>query len=299
MPTYNSARWRRPRTEGFTGDWMARTAMAVRRWVGALRVDDAQTADRERDGFVSLVGAGPGAADLLTVRALQRIQAAQAVVYDRLVGPEILALLPNGCERYYVGKARGDHSVPQAEIGQLLVKLAAEGKRVVRLKGGDPGIFGRMGEELAALAEAGIASEIVPGITAASGAVAAMGLPLTDRAHAQQVRFVTAQQCREETMPDWATLARHDETLVFYMGLNRLEAICAGLAGAGLPADWPVMLVANASLPEQQTLIGTLNDMPRKLAANPLPSPCLIVVGSIIDMTHARVSMATKGDVNL
>ncbi|GHB21718.1 hypothetical protein GCM10009038_20750 [Salinicola rhizosphaerae] len=241
---------------------------------------------------VALVGAGPGAADLLTLRALRAIEMADAVVYDRLVGADILTLLPPGCERYYVGKARGDHSVPQAEIGSLMVRLAREGKRVVRLKGGDPGIFGRMGEELAALGEAGITAEIVPGITAAAGAVAAMGMPLTDRAHAQQVRFITAQQCREEAMPDWSSLARRDETLVFYMGLNRLEAICQGLRGAGLPADWPVMLVANASLPEQQSLIGTLNDMPQKLAANPLPSPCLIVVGSVVAMACPQVSVA-------
>lgn len=157
---------------------------------------------------------------------------------------------------------------------------------MVRLKGGDPGVFGRLGEELAALAKAATPAEIVPGITAASGAAAAMGMALTDRAHAQQLRFITAQLCRDGGEPDWAALARRDETLVFYMGLSKLDAICAGLRGAGLPDGWPIMLIANASLPEQQSLIGTLADMPKKLAEHPLPSPCLIVVGSVVRMAE-------------
>lgn len=237
-----------------------------------------------RDGTVYLVGAGSGSADLLTLRAVRLLGQADAVVYDRLVGDEVLALIPAGRERYYVGKARGYHSVPQAEIGTLMVRLAGQGKSVVRLKGGDPGVFGRMGEELAALGDAGVPAEIVPGITAASAACASMGIPLTDRAHAQQLRFVTAQLCREDGEPDWASLARRDETLVFYMGLSKVSEICAGLRKAGLPDDWPIMLVANASLLEQRSLAGTLSDMPEQLADQPLPSPCLIVVGSVVRM---------------
>ncbi|MDI5986874.1 uroporphyrinogen-III C-methyltransferase [Halomonas sp. M4R5S39] len=240
-----------------------------------------------RPGTVYLVGAGSGDVELLTLKAARLLMQADAVVYDRLVGDEVLALIPVGRERYYVGKARGHHSVPQAEIGELLVRLAGEGKSVVRLKGGDPGVFGRMGEELAALAEAGIPAEIVPGITAASAACAGMGIPLTDRGHAQQLRFVTAQQCRADGTPDWAALARRDETLVFYMGLAKVSAICAGLRSAGLPDDWPMMLVANASLPGQQALVGTLADMPARLAAEPLPSPCVIMVGSVVRMVEA------------
>lgn len=271
------------------GQWMARVWQAGReRLTNEGRRSTTGTSSAER-GHVYLVGAGPGAADLLTLRAAGLIERAEAIVYDRLVGEDILALLPRGCERYYVGKARGHHSVPQAEIGRLMVRLAQAGKRVVRLKGGDPGIFGRLGEELAALAEAGIPAEIVPGITAASGAVAAMGLPLTDRAHAQQVRFITAQACREDQVLDWRGLARRDETLVFYMGLSRVETICQGLTGAGLPSDWPIMLTANASLSQQQALVGTLADMPERLAASPLPSPCLIVVGSVVTMASAWV----------
>lgn len=239
-----------------------------------------------RAGCVYLVGAGSGDVELLTLKAARLLQQADAVVYDRLVGDDVLALIPAGHERYYVGKERGHHSVPQAEIGALLVSLAQQGKSVVRLKGGDPGVFGRMGEELAALAEAGVKAEIVPGITAASAAAAGMGIPLTDRAHAQQLRFITAQLCRKDGEPDWATLARQDETLIFYMGLNRVDAICSGLRHAGLPDDWPIMLVANASLPEQASLVGTLADMPARLAASPLPSPCLIVVGSVVRMVE-------------
>jgi len=244
-------------------------------------------------GRVYLVGAGSGDVELLTLKAARLLQQADAVVYDRLVGDDVLALIPAGHERYYVGKERGHHSVPQAEIGALLVKLAREGKSVVRLKGGDPGIFGRMGEELAVLAEAGVRAEIVPGITAASAAAAGMGIPLTDRAHAQQLRFITAQLCRKDGEPDWTTLARRDETLIFYMGLTKVGAICTGLRRAGLPDDWPIMLVANASLPEQASLVGTLADMPERLAASPLPSPCLIVVGSVVRMV-AIGTAATK-----
>lgn len=261
----------------------------VRSPFGGTRSTPAPTVTLDGDcraGCVYLVGAGSGDVELLTLKAARLLQQADAVVYDRLVGDDVLALIPAGHERYYVGKERGHHSVPQAEIGALLVKLAGEGKSVVRLKGGDPGVFGRMGEELAALAAANIDAEIVPGITAASAAAAGMGIPLTDRAHAQQLRFITAQLCRKDGEPDWATLARQDETLIFYMGLTKVDAICTGLRRAGLPDDWPIMLVANASLPEQASLVGTLADMPGKLAESPLPSPCLIVVGSVVRMTE-------------
>lgn len=237
--------------------------------------------------------------ELLTLKAARLLMQADAVVYDRLVGDDVLGLIPPGTERYYVGKASGHHSVPQDEIGALIVSLAQAGKSVVRLKGGDPGVFGRMGEELGALANASISAEIVPGITAASAAAAGMGIPLTDRGHAQQLRFITAQLCREGGTPDWATLARQDETLVFYMGLSKVDAICHGLRQAGLPDTWPIMLVANASQPEQQSLVGTLADMPMRLAAQPLPSPCLIMVGSVVSMvaeSPAASTLTTRGD---
>ncbi|WP_246116603.1 MULTISPECIES: uroporphyrinogen-III C-methyltransferase [Cobetia] len=244
-------------------------------------------------GQVALVGAGPGDPDLMTMKAWRMLNAADAVVYDRLVGDEILAQLPAHCERYYVGKACGNHSVAQSEIGALMVRLAGEGMRVVRLKGGDPGVFGRMGEELSALDAAGVTRHVVPGITAASGAAAALGMPLTDRAHAQRLRFVTAQLCHQDEQPEWAQLARCDETLVFYMGLNRLDMICEELKRHGLPADWPMMLIANASLSAQQTLHGTLDNMVERLAGHPLPTPCLIVVGSVCEMAVGRTVAST------
>lgn len=270
---------------------LARMAEEVGRWFLTFAHRDASSASSPAnhsrgEGRVYLVGAGSGSAELLTLKAARLLREADAVVYDRLVGDDVLALIPPGRERYYVGKARGYHSVPQAEIGALLVRLSAAGKSVVRLKGGDPGIFGRMGEELAALAKAGVAAQIVPGITAASAACAGMGIPLTDRAHAQQLRLITAQQCDADDSPDWISLACRDETLVFYMGLGKVKTICEGLRGAGLADDWPIMLVANASLPEQASLVGTLLDMPDKLAATPLPSPCLIVVGSVVRMVE-------------
>ncbi|TFH85612.1 uroporphyrinogen-III C-methyltransferase [Billgrantia azerbaijanica] len=284
------------------GLWKSRLGAALS-WLSVPRLSSprltaaARRADRDggrlsppskgcRPGTVYLVGAGSGDVELLTLKAARLLAEADAVVYDRLVGDEVLALIPAGTERYYVGKARGHHSVPQAEIGARLVGLARQGKSVVRLKGGDPGVFGRLGEELEALAEAEVPAEIVPGITAASAASAGMGIPLTDRAHAQQLRFVTAQLCRKGGEPDWEALARTDETLVFYMGLTKVGAICAGLRRAGLPDDWPILLVANASLPEQRALVGTLADMPDRLAATPLPSPCLIVVGSVVRLTE-------------
>lgn len=294
--------------EAGTKPWLARRLDGLSMLLGRLAGQSQHWADRLASrsaasgaghrsggavGRVALVGAGSGAGELLTLKALDRIEHADAVVYDRLVGPEVLAMIPAGVERHYVGKARGHHSVDQAQIGTLLVALARHGKAVVRLKGGDPGIFGRLGEELDALDEAGIAREIVPGISAAASACAAMGIPLTDRGHAQSLRLITAQQCREGGEPDWASLARRDETLVFYMGLNKLGAITRGLRGAGLPQDWPVMLVANASLPEMASLVGTLGDIDQRLAESPLPSPCLIIVGGVVSrVAGSRASVA-------
>jgi uroporphyrin-III C-methyltransferase/precorrin-2 dehydrogenase/sirohydrochlorin ferrochelatase/uroporphyrin-III C-methyltransferase len=248
-----------------------------------------------QSGKIYLVGAGSGDSELLTLKAARLLMQADAVVYDRLVGDDVLALIPRCTERYYVGKERDHHSVPQCEIGALMVKLALAGKSVVRLKGGDPGVFGRMGEELMALADASLTAEIVPGITAASAAAACMGIPLTDRDHAQQLRFITAQFCCEGGAPDWSSLARKDETLVFYMGLSKVDAICHSLRQAGLPNDWPITLVANASKPDQQSLVGTLANMPEQLASHPLPSPCLIMVGSVVSMVAESPAASLAG----
>ncbi|MGP8288176.1 uroporphyrinogen-III C-methyltransferase, partial [Halomonas sp. AOP7-C1-8] len=174
-------------------------------------------------GFVSLVGAGPGDAELLTLKAYKRLQQADVVLYDRLVSDDILALIPTSVQRFYVGKERSLHSVPQHEINHTLVVWANEGKQVVRLKGGDPFIFGRGGEELEILMAKNIAVEVIPGITAASGCAAYAGIPLTHRDHAQAVHFVTGHLAHDEHAIDWHALAHEGLTLVFYMGLGSVE----------------------------------------------------------------------------
>ena len=232
-------------------------------------------------GEVALVGAGPGAADLLTLRALTFIQQADAVVYDRLVSEEVLALIPADCQRFDVGKSRGHHSVSQAEIGALLVRLALQGLNVVRLKGGDPAIFGRLAEELDALDAAAVSWQIVPGISAASACAAATGIPLTERGIAQQLRFISAVDKNCSTAQDWASLAKPGQTLVFYMGLTALTEISQQLIAHGLPADWPLLLVENGSRPGQRHLLTTLADAAAEAQVMALQSPCLILVGEV------------------
>ena len=249
---------------------------------------------KSRSGEVALVGAGPGAADLLTLRALQLIQQADAVVYDRLVSEEVLALLPPRCQRFDVGKSRGRHSVSQAEIGALLVQLAQQGVKVVRLKGGDPAIFGRLAEELDALDNAGISWQIVPGISAASACAAATGIPLTERGIAQQLRFISAVDKNSDTTQDWASLAQPGQTLVFYMGLNALSEISQQLITHGLPADWPLLLVENGSRPQQRQLLTTLADAATAVQGMMLQSPCLILVGQVARRQRQVTQLVTQ-----
>jgi uroporphyrin-III C-methyltransferase len=236
----------------------------------------------DKSGEVALVGAGPGAADLLTLRAYNLIKQADAVVYDRLVSAEILALIPADCQRFDVGKSRGQHSSTQEKIGALLLKLARQGLRVVRLKGGDPAIFGRLAEELDALSNAGVSWQIVPGISAASGCAASTGIPLTERGVAQQLRFISAVDKDCNTEQDWASLAKPGQTLVFYMGLSALEEICKQLIAHGLAADWPLLLVENGSRPEQRCLLSTLSAAVVDAQKMALKSPCLIMVGEVV-----------------
>lgn len=233
-------------------------------------------------GFVWLVGAGPGAADLLTLRGLRLLEAAEAVVCDDLVNPELLHHCLAACERHFVGKRAGCHRATQSEINALLVALASAGKKVVRLKGGDPLIFGRAGEEMQALREAGIPYEIVPGVTAATAASAAAGLPLTHRDHSSAVVFVTGHQCAANTSAlDWSALARLRATLCFYMGGRRLPEIAANLTRHGMPADMPLAVISEASLPAQQILAGTLRDA-GSLSAGLDGQPALVVVGEVV-----------------
>ncbi len=236
-------------------------------------------------GFVWLVGAGPGAADLITLRGHQLLQAAEAVVCDELVNKELLRLCPPGCEVHLVGKRAGSHSATQPEISTLLVALAAAGKKVVRLKGGDPLIFGRAGEEMQALREAGIGFAIVPGVTAATAAGACAGLPLTHRDHSSAVVFVTGHQCAANTdVLDWGALARLRATLCFYMGVRRLPEIARNLRHHGMPAGMPLALVSEATLPAQQIHLGTLGDA-EKLSAGLAGQPALVVIGEVVRLS--------------
>ncbi len=240
-------------------------------------------------GRVHLVGAGPGAADLLTLRALRLVQLADVVVYDRLVGPEVLELVPPQTETIFVGKMRDRHVRSQAEINRLLVELARAGKRVVRLKGGDPFIFGRGGEELEALAAAGVAFEVVPGITAALGCAAHAGVPLTHRDHAQTLVFVTGHTKDGEVELDWPALVRPHQTLVVYMGAKAVGSLCAGLLAHGLDPATPAALIENGTYQHQRTIAATVATLPGLVPDQRLLGPALIVIGEVVRL-RARLS---------
>ncbi|WP_438480536.1 uroporphyrinogen-III C-methyltransferase [Oleiharenicola lentus] len=236
-------------------------------------------------GFVWLVGAGPGAADLITVRGLRLLERAEVVVHDDLAGRDLLKFCPAGCEFHSVGKRAGSHSASQPEINELLVKLGQAGRKVVRLKGGDPMIFGRAGEEIEALREAGIPFEIVPGVTAATASSAVAELPLTHRDYSSAVVFVTGHQCAANTSAlDWGALAKLRATLCFYMGVRRLPEIAGNLIGHGLSAETPLALVCEATLPTQKVLIGTLANA-EKLAAQITGQAALVVVGEVVRLS--------------
>ena len=232
-------------------------------------------------GEVVLVGAGPGDAGLLTLKGLQQIQQADVVVYDRLVSDEIMNLVRRDADRVFVGKRAGYHCVPQEEINQILLREAQSGKRVVRLKGGDPFIFGRGGEELETLCLAGIPFSVVPGITAASGCSAYSGIPLTHRDYAQSVRLVTGHLKTGGEL-DWANLAAEKQTLVFYMGLNQAATIQAQLIEHGMQADMPVALVENGTSVQQKVVSGDLTQLGE--LAQQVQSPAQIIVGRVVGL---------------
>ena len=233
-------------------------------------------------GFVSLVGAGPGDPELLTLRALRVMQAASVVLYDHLVSPRLVDLTRRDAERIYVGKEQDRHALPQAQINALMVRLAREGKRVVRLKGGDPFIFGRGGEEIEALLEQGVEFEVVPGITAAAGAASYAGIPLTHRDHAQSCVFATGHLKDGSARLDWQALARPSQTLVIYMGVGGLAQICRGLVEHGMPASTPAAVVEKATLPEQRVVEGTLRLLPEMAKAHRIAPPALLIVGEVV-----------------
>ena len=241
--------------------------------------EDSRASDPQEAGIVHLVGAGPGSPDLLTLRALQVMQRADVVVYDRLVGPQILDLVRRDAERLYVGKSAGHHSLPQDEINALLARLAGEGKRVVRLKGGDPFIFGRGGEELAYLRQRAIATEVVPGITAALGCAASVGLALTHRDHAQALTLVTAEGRDGEPEIDWAALAQPRQTLAIYMGVGAAGRIAQRLIASGLSPSTPVAVVENGTLPDQRGVVGRLAGLRALIRESGIAGPAIIFVG--------------------
>ena len=233
-------------------------------------------------GFVWLIGAGPGAADLITLRGLRLLQSAEAVVYDDLASRELLQHCPPGCEHHAVGKRAGHHSATQAEINALLAALGTAGKKVVRLKGGDPMIFGRAGEELEALRAAGIPFEIVPGVTAATAAAASLGLPLTHRDCSSAVVFVTGHQCAANTGGlDWDALARLRATLCFYMGVRRLPEIVHNLTHHGMSPDTPLALISEATTPAQRITVTTLGGAVT-ISPETISQPALVVVGEVV-----------------
>ncbi|MCU0928154.1 MAG: uroporphyrinogen-III C-methyltransferase [Burkholderiaceae bacterium] len=260
----------------------------------ALVARDAQHAASGR-GRVHLVGAGPGDPELLTLRAVRLLGACDVVVYDHLVAPDVLDFVRPGAERIYVGKQRDHHTMPQAEINMLLVRRAQEGRHVVRLKGGDPFVFGRGGEEMQELAAHGVDCEVVPGITAACGVSSYAGIPLTHRDHAQSCLLVTGHLKDGSANLDWPALVRPRQTVVIYMGLSALAQICRELVAHGAAPDLPAAVVQQGTLPEQRVVTGTLATLADRVEAAGLKSPCLTIVGEVVRLHDelARFGPAT------
>lgn len=240
-----------------------------------------------KQACVYLVGAGPGDPDLLTVKAQRLLRQADVVVYDRLVSPAILDLIPPGTSRIYVGKATGQHSMPQEDINELLLNLARKGHQVVRLKGGDPFVFGRGSEEARHLARHGTRFEVVPGITSAAACSAYAGIPLSHRGLARSVRFVTGHCRADQPLElDWQGMADPQTTLVIYMGLANLVQIRQGLLDAGMAPDTPAAFVENGTTPQQRRILTTLGELQRDQECHGVQTPALIIIGKVVDFAH-------------
>ena len=238
-----------------------------------------------KQGFVSLVGAGPGDADLMTVKAVRLLQQAEVVVFDRLVSADILSLIPTGISRISVGKEVGKHCVPQEQINEIIVNLAKAGRKIVRLKGGDPYMFGRGGEEVLALKKHNIAFEVVPGITAASGCSSYSGIPLTHRGMSRRVQFITGHFNDNQPLDlNWQSIADPDSTLVIYMGLSNLPLAVHSLIDAGLPASTPAAAVQNGTTEFQQRVITTLDQLNDAIHQKRMKAPVMIIIGEVVSL---------------
>ncbi len=241
---------------------------------------------------VTLMGAGPGDPELLTIKALRALEAAEVLLYDHLVSDAILSLAPAGAERIYVGKEASLHTLPQQAIGELMVRLARAGRRVLRIKGGDGYIFGRGGEEAQVLAEAGVPFGVIPGITAAQGAAACAGIPLTHRDHARALVLATGHlQDNRVVDLDWEMLARTQQTVVIYMGLGTLAIICEQLIAHGLPESTPAALIERATQPGQRCVAGTLGELPGLAQSAGVKPPTLIMIGDVVSL-HGQLAPA-------
>lgn len=261
---------------------------------GDVALDVTPPARGAAKGAVYLIGAGPGDPELITVRALRRLRSADVVFHDRLVPPEIMALVPPEAERVFVGKSRDRHPVPQERINELLVEHARAGRRVARLKGGDPFIFGRGGEEIDSLMREGIEFEVIPGITAASGCAAYAGIPLTHRDYAQSVVFATGHRKVDgDFVVDFSGLVRPGQTIVFYMGLAALPKLAAGLEAEGLSPSVPAALVQQGTTERQRVITGPLRDLPALAAEAGFEAPTLVIVGEVVRLRE-RLSWFTS-----